>query len=88
MWQYIDDNGEVQGPFSAEQMREWFQDGYFNAETKAKLASRKDAAFVPLGKLFPEGEGAFLSQGNQDVATVAFQQQLMDAQKPAGKYYY
>lgn len=65
MWVYKDDMGNAQGPFSSTQMRDWFQDGYFNAETKVKLAHLGDDAFVELGLLFPEGEGAFLSDGDQ-----------------------
>lgn len=68
-WLYLDDSGKVQGPFHATQMREWFLDSYFNAETKARLASRTDAEFVPLGILFgQDGADAFLSEGNQEAA--------------------
>ncbi len=77
MWTYVDDSGLIQGPFSSEQMRNWFQDGYFNEETLARLADKPHMQFVPLGILFPEGVGAFLSQGDQEAATryVPVQQQ-------------
>jgi len=65
MWVYLDDMGVVQGPFPARQMREWFQQGYFNEFSKAKLANSGDDQFVRLGLLFPEGQGAFLSEGDQ-----------------------
>jgi tubby-related protein 1 len=81
MWVYRDDLGNVQGPFTAEQMRAWFQDGYFNAETIVKLATEGDDAWVELGLLFPEGEGAFLSEGDQ-IGAKAKQAQI-DAEKAA-----
>lgn len=27
-WSYIDDDGEIQGPFTSEEMREWYMDGF------------------------------------------------------------
>mmetsp|Transcript_20732 Transcript_20732/g.34233 ORF Transcript_20732/g.34233 Transcript_20732/m.34233 type:complete len:796 (-) Transcript_20732:37-2424(-) len=68
MWLYLDDVGQTQGPFTSSQMREWFQDGYFNAETLVRLANSGPNDFVQLGLLFPEGEGAFLSEGDQEGA--------------------
>lgn len=70
-WMYLDDAGQVQGPFDSAQMREWFLDSFFNAETKAKLANRQDIGFVPLGVLFgQDGADAFLSDGDQNAATM------------------
>jgi hypothetical protein len=68
MWLFVDDQGTVQGPFSSEQMRDWFNQGFFNENTKARLAHRTDVGFARLGALFPEGEGAFLTEGNQAAA--------------------
>ena len=65
LWCYRDDVGNVQGPFPGAKMRDWFQEGYFNAETQVRLAEQGDDEFVQLGMLFPEGEGAFLSPGDQ-----------------------
>ncbi|KAH9261072.1 hypothetical protein BASA81_000776 [Batrachochytrium salamandrivorans] len=71
LWMYLDDQGEVQGPFASGQMRDWFLDSYFNAQTKVKLATRPgEVPFVPLGALFPgDGSDSFTSEGNQRAAT-------------------
>ena len=71
MWLFVDDQGATQGPFSHEQMREWFNQGFFNENTRAKLAHRTDVGFTKLGVLFPQGEGAFLTEGNQAAAAAA-----------------
>lgn len=78
MWVYLDDMGLVQGPFSSKQMRDWFQDGYFNEFSKVKLANSGDDLFMQLGLLFPEGQGAFLSEGDQ--AGAKARQREIDAQ--------
>ena len=65
MWLYKDFDGVVHGPFPASQMREWFQEGFFNAESLVKLANNYNEPLVQLGFLFPEGKGAFLSDGDQ-----------------------
>lgn len=62
-WCYRDDMRYVQGPYSAEQMYKWFQEGYFNAETLVRTSTQSDDQFVPLGTLFPDGAGAFLTPG-------------------------
>lgn len=62
-WCYLDDVRNIQGPFAAEQMYEWFQEGYFNADTLVQLSTRLDQPFVPLSSLFPDGAGAFLTEG-------------------------
>ena len=63
-WCYLDDLRNIQGPFAAEQMYEWFQQGYFNADTLVQLSTRLDQPFVPLSSLFPDGAGAFLTEGS------------------------
>ena len=62
-WFYCDLQGTIQGPFPSSQMRSWFQMGFFNANTRVKLADKP--TFTQLGLLFPEGAGAFLSAGNE-----------------------
>ena len=64
-WCYLDDLRTVQGPYSAETMYKWFQDGYFNAETLVRTSTQTDDQFVPLGSLFPDGAGAFLTPEEQ-----------------------
>ncbi|GBG26921.1 Tubby protein [Hondaea fermentalgiana] len=85
MWVYLDDEDKVQGPFPGKQMRDWFQEGYFNEFSKVKLANSGDDLFVQLGLLFPEGEGAFLSEGDQ--AGAKAKQAEMDAQGPVSGYF-
>merc|ERR1712048_635652 len=46
-WIYRDPQSEIQGPFSAEEMLEWFKAGYF---TMGLLVRRiQDEVFLPLG---------------------------------------
>lgn len=50
-WQYRDPKGNVQGPFTLEQMQKWYAAG----KIKSHLPMRcdPDDPFVPLGELFP-----------------------------------
>mmetsp|Transcript_16942 Transcript_16942/g.25425 ORF Transcript_16942/g.25425 Transcript_16942/m.25425 type:complete len:546 (-) Transcript_16942:85-1722(-) len=47
MYIYEDDDGKEQGPFSEEQMRRWYRDGYFHEGTKVKKSNETSA--YPLG---------------------------------------
>lgn len=78
-WCYLDDLRNIQGPYAAEQMYEWFQQGYFNAETLVQLSTKLDQPFVPLSSLFPDGSGAFLTEG---VAPSSFQPAATAAPTP------
>jgi len=70
LWLYLDDKRQVQGPFDANQMREWFLQDFFSAETRVRLSHRRDIGFAPLGLLFgTDGVSSFLSDGDQDAAT-------------------
>uniref|UniRef100_H2Z8R9 GYF domain-containing protein n=1 Tax=Ciona savignyi TaxID=51511 RepID=H2Z8R9_CIOSA len=48
-WFYKDPQGETQGPFSSQEMGEWFMAGYFTSTLLVKRAC--DPQFVPLGDL-------------------------------------
>jgi hypothetical protein len=48
-WKYLDDNNQVQGPFTEEQMKGWFQAGYFTDETKVKEDDEK-GDFTPIAQ--------------------------------------
>ncbi|XP_064459271.1 GRB10-interacting GYF protein 2-like [Ornithodoros turicata] len=48
-WLYKDPQGDVQGPFTSAEMREWFDAGYFTMELMVKRVC--DAAFSKLGAL-------------------------------------
>uniref|UniRef100_A0A8C5SNY5 GRB10 interacting GYF protein 2 n=1 Tax=Laticauda laticaudata TaxID=8630 RepID=A0A8C5SNY5_LATLA len=48
-WFYKDPQGEIQGPFSNQEMTEWFQAGYFTMSLLVKRAC--DDSFQPLGDI-------------------------------------
>lgn len=48
-WYYKDPQGEIQGPFSNQEMAEWFQAGYFTMSLLIKRAC--DETFQPLGDI-------------------------------------
>lgn len=50
-WFYKDDGGAIQGPFTAEAMRGWFEDGFFMSRTEVRKG--EDAAFMPLRQMDP-----------------------------------
>jgi len=56
-WEYIDTTGNVQGPFSIKEMRQWNQYGYFMPELMMR-ASKMDA-FQPLKEMYPDPMQAF-----------------------------
>jgi PERQ amino acid-rich with GYF domain-containing protein len=56
-WEYIDTTGNVQGPFSIKEMRQWNQYGYFRPELMMR-ASKMDA-FQPLKEMYPDAMQAF-----------------------------
>ncbi|XP_049931415.1 uncharacterized protein At5g08430-like isoform X2 [Nymphaea colorata] len=48
LWMYGDPSGAIQGPFSLEELREWYEEGYFAADFKVwkKDQSQVDAFFL------------------------------------------
>ncbi|KAI9098690.1 hypothetical protein DFS34DRAFT_649391 [Phlyctochytrium arcticum] len=48
-WQYRDPSGNVQGPFTAQQMQEWFRSGYFSDDLPIKRLD--DYNYEPLARL-------------------------------------
>ncbi|XP_029688177.1 GRB10-interacting GYF protein 2 isoform X2 [Takifugu rubripes] len=48
-WFYKDPQGEIQGPFSNQEMTEWFQAGYFTVSLLVKRGC--DEVFQPLGEI-------------------------------------
>ncbi|KAF9195350.1 hypothetical protein BGZ50_004726 [Haplosporangium sp. Z 11] len=48
-WLYRDPSGSIQGPFSSEDMQEWFNGGFFTADLLVKR--EQDPTFEPLGAL-------------------------------------
>lgn len=53
-WQYVDDEGQAQGPFSNEDMRVWFAVGWLRPDLLVRCLSQKSAVFRPLKDLNPK----------------------------------
>ncbi|KAI1319922.1 hypothetical protein EDD11_002597 [Mortierella claussenii] len=48
-WLYRDPSGSIQGPFSSQEMHEWYKGGFFSPELLVKR--EQDPTFEPLGSL-------------------------------------
>ena len=59
MWEYLDPQGSVQGPFDTASMRRWFDAGYF--KSNLPLRQRHWQNFHPLAALFADEASAFRS---------------------------
>ncbi|XP_062988462.1 GRB10-interacting GYF protein 2 isoform X2 [Elgaria multicarinata webbii] len=80
-WFYKDPQGEIQGPFSNQEMTEWFQAGYFTMSLLVKRAC--DESFQPLGDImkmwgrvpFTPGPAPPLHMGELDQERLTRQQE-------------
>merc|ERR1719498_2038706 len=52
-WQYVDPKGNIQGPFTLQEMQLWNSMGYFRADLKMRW---DDGEFVEYNKIFPAGQ--------------------------------
>ncbi|XP_027145074.1 GRB10-interacting GYF protein 2 isoform X6 [Larimichthys crocea] len=81
-WFYKDPQGEIQGPFSNQEMAEWFQAGYFTMSLLVKRGC--DEVFQPLGEImkiwgrvpFTLGSAPPPLQGDGDQERLKRQQEL------------
>ncbi|NXX11111.1 GGYF2 protein, partial [Podargus strigoides] len=81
-WYYKDPQGEIQGPFSNQEMAEWFQAGYFTMSLLVKRAC--DETFQPLGDImkmwgrvpFTPGPAPIPHLGELDQERLTRQQEL------------
>uniref|UniRef100_A0A4W6DLX7 GRB10 interacting GYF protein 2 n=1 Tax=Lates calcarifer TaxID=8187 RepID=A0A4W6DLX7_LATCA len=81
-WFYKDPQGEIQGPFSNQEMTEWFQAGYFTVSLLVKRGC--DEVFQPLGEImkiwgrvpFTPGPAPPPLQGDGDQERLKRQQEL------------
>ncbi|XP_056148680.1 GRB10-interacting GYF protein 2 isoform X2 [Lampris incognitus] len=81
-WFYKDPQGEIQGPFSNQEMTEWFQAGYFTMTLLVKRGC--DEVFQPLGEIiklwgrvpFSPGPAPPPLQGDGDQERLKRQQEL------------
>merc|ERR1719456_581399 len=60
LWEYMDPNNDIQGCFTADQMAEWFNHGFFNMNLPIRC--HRDTFFVPLENWFRQGHSAFLHE--------------------------
>ena len=72
-WYYSDPQQNIQGPFRGEEMRQWYDAGYF----KGDLPVSQDAGgpFRLLSELYPNLDLAFIAPGNQEQSNKETQQQ-------------
>lgn len=80
-WCYLDPQGHMQGPFTCEEILDWFEQGFFPANLPVRPAHLPaEAPFIPLVKAIPEfgpvGR-AFLESRQQGVFTQTQKQLLM-----------
>lgn len=54
-WEYVDESGNVQGPFTSAQMATWTEYGYFTYEVLVRnVGYMPRGTMLPMGTLFPE----------------------------------
>ena len=87
-WYYQDPQGRVQGPFNSEDMRDWFDNGYFKPNLPVRQGPSDQFPFVPLARLYPDLRRAFEGrpmypsrQGQQQQRPVQAQQQQRPGQQ-------
>ena len=62
-WYFLDESNREQGPFSSEQMRLWFDNGYFASDSRVRSASGT-TAFTSLAYVFPDPQLSFITTPN------------------------
>ena len=80
-WLYTDPQGQVQGPFEQESMRQWHEAGYFNADLPIKL--RQWQRFHTFQVVFPDFKLAFLTIPQEPGSLLLSVQQQQHAQQQA-----
>ncbi len=60
-WYYMDDAGREQGPFSSQQMKAWFDSGYFSSSLQVRSASGT-TKLEPLKSVYYDPQLAFISE--------------------------
>lgn len=79
MWFYRDPQCNIQGPFTASEMTEWYRAGYFNEFLSVRRSF--DQHFVTLGELVKRSGGSpFVSTPNETIRSINYQLQLLQAQ--------
>jgi GYF domain len=62
-WFYSDPQGNVQGPFRGEEMRQWLEAGYFKGDLP--ISQKTTGQFIPLANIFPDLSIAFRSASDE-----------------------
>ena len=62
-WYYSDPQGNVQGPFRGEEMRQWLEAGYFKGDLP--ISQQTTGQFIPLASIFPDLSIAFLASARE-----------------------
>ncbi|KAI0271623.1 hypothetical protein BC834DRAFT_860468 [Gloeopeniophorella convolvens] len=68
-WSYLDPQGQVQGPFQAELMQKWYEEGYFSADLLMRRANL-DEDWTSVGELAHRAGGEKLFLFNFDTPPV------------------
>ncbi|KAJ8520596.1 hypothetical protein ONZ45_g2628 [Pleurotus djamor] len=55
-WSYLDPQGQVQGPFRADLMQKWYEDGYFTPDLPTKRTN-VDANWITVSELVVRAQG-------------------------------
>mmetsp|Transcript_5361 Transcript_5361/g.13068 ORF Transcript_5361/g.13068 Transcript_5361/m.13068 type:complete len:549 (+) Transcript_5361:181-1827(+) len=66
-WRYIDDSGDIQGPYSLCNMRSWLEAGYLNGGTKVANDPKAEKDAFKMIKDYPDGNpfGVVKKQGQE-----------------------
>lgn len=78
-WQYTDPQGQVQGPFEQENMRQWHEAGYFNGDLPIKM--RHWQRFHPFQEVFPDFKIAFLNVPQEPGSSMLLSMQQQQQQQ-------
>ena len=62
-WFYSDPQGNIQGPFRPEEMRQWLVAGYFKGDLP--VSQDPNGPFMALSSVFPDLNNAFVFNGDQ-----------------------
>lgn len=71
-WFYSDPQGNIQGPFRPEEMRQWLVAGYFKGDLP--VSQDPNGTFLPLSSVFRDLNAAFVFNGEQAQMQQALQQ--------------
>ncbi|KAI9513150.1 hypothetical protein F5148DRAFT_1159174 [Russula earlei] len=68
-WSYLDPQGNVQGPFHAELMQKWYEEGYFSVDLLMRRVNL-DEVWTPVGELAERAGGERIFFFNFDSSVV------------------